>query len=401
MLNQRSKNLTPSHTMAIDARAKQLKAQGLDIINLSVGEPDFDTPETAKSGGIDAIRDGFTKYTVAAGIVELRQAIAEKLRRENGLQYAPDEIVVSNGCKHSLFNAFMVLLDPGDEVIIQAPYWVSYPEMVKAAGGTPVIIQTDASTRFELTPEMIERAITPRTKALNLNNPSNPTGAVYDLEKLRAIADVALKHDLLIISDEIYERLTYDGASAVSIAALSPEVKRRTITVNGFSKAYAMTGWRLGYAAAEKPIAQAMAELQSHSTSGPSSITQKAALAGLEGDQRYVETMRVEFDRRRRYAIERMRGLPGFRLEIEPRGAFYVFPNVSELFGRTVAGHRIQSDDDLCSAILESAQVAVVPGGSFGSPNHIRISYATSMEKLRTGLDRIENLLRAESPVLA
>ncbi|HLW37235.1 MAG TPA: aminotransferase class I/II-fold pyridoxal phosphate-dependent enzyme, partial [Candidatus Eremiobacteraceae bacterium] len=212
---------------------------------------------------------------------------------------------------------------------------------------------------------------------------------------------VALKHDLLIISDEIYERLTYDGASAVSIAALSPEVKRRTITVNGFSKAYAMTGWRLGYAAAEKPIAQAMAELQSHSTSGPSSITQKAALAGLEGDQRYVETMRVEFDRRRRYAIERMRGLPGFRLEIEPRGAFYVFPNVSELFGRTVAGHRIQSDDDLCSAILESAQVAVVPGGSFGSPNHIRISYATSMEKLRTGLDRIENLLRAESPVLA
>lgn len=387
--------------MAIDARAKQLKAQGLDIINLSVGEPDFDTPETAKGGGIDAIRDGFTKYTAAAGIVELRQAIAEKLRRENGLQYAPDEIVLSNGCKHALFNVFMVLLDPGDEIIVQAPYWVSYPEMVKLAGGTPVIVQTDASTRFELTPEMIERAITPRTKALNLNNPSNPTGAVYDVEKLRAIADVAVKYDLLIISDEIYERLTYDGASAVSIAALSPEIKRRTITVNGFSKAYAMTGWRLGYAAAEKPIAQAMAELQSHSTSGPSSITQKAALAGLEGDQRYVETMRVEFDRRRRYAIERMRGLPGFQLEIEPRGAFYVFPNVSELFGRTVAGHRIQSDDDLCSAILESAQVAVVPGGSFGSPNHIRISYATSMEKLRTGLDRIENLLRAESPVLA
>ncbi len=401
MLNRRSKNLTPSHTMAIDARAKQLKAQGLDIINLSVGEPDFDTPETAKSGGIEAIREGFTKYTVAAGIVELRQAVAEKLRRENGLQYSADEIVLSNGCKQSLFNVFMVLLDPGDEVIIQAPYWVSYPEMVKVSGGTPVIINTDASSGFELTPEMLERAITPRTKALNLNNPSNPTGAVYGVEKLRAIAEVALKHNLYIISDEIYERLTYDGTSAVSIAALSPEIKQRTITVNGFSKAFAMTGWRLGYAAAEKPIAKAMAELQSHSTSGPSSITQKAGLAALAGDQQFMETMRVEFDRRRRYAMDRLRGLPGFDLEIEPRGAFYVFPNVSELFGRTVGRHRIESGDDLCSAILESAQVAVVPGAAFGSPNHIRISYATSMEKLRTGLDRIENLLRVESTVLA
>ena len=387
--------------MAIDARAKQLAAQGLDIINLSVGEPDFDTPETAKGGGIDAIRDGFTKYTVAAGVVELRQAIAEKLRRDNGLHYAPDEIVVSNGCKHSLFNVFMILLDPGDEVIIQAPYWVSYPEMVKLSGGTPVILTTDASTGFELRPEIIERAITPRTKALNLNNPSNPTGAVYAPETLRAIAELAVKHDLFIISDEIYERLTYDGANAVSIASLSPEIKRRTITVNGFSKAFAMTGWRLGYAAAEKPIAKAMAELQSHATSGPSSITQKAALAALEGDQQCVETMRAEFDRRRRYAIERMRGMPGFNLEVEPRGAFYVFPKVSDLFGRTVAGRRVQSDDDLCSAILESAQVAVVPGASFGSPEHIRISYATSMEKLRTGLDRIENLLRVESKVLA
>lgn len=401
MLNRRSKNLMPSHTMAIDARAKQLKAQGLDIINLSVGEPDFDTPDSAKEGGIRAIHDGFTKYTIAPGIAELREAIARKLRRENGLEYNADDIVVSNGCKHSLFNVFMVVLDPGDEAIIQAPYWVSYPEMVKLSGGTPVIVQTDASTGFELTPEMIEHAITPRTKAIILNNPSNPTGVVYSVETLRAIAQLAVRHDLLVISDEIYERLVYDGAEAVSIATLEPGMQQRTITVNGLSKAFAMTGWRLGYAAADRSIAKAMSELQSHSTSGPSSITQKAALAALEGEQQCVETMRLEFDRRRHYAIGRMRSMPGFRLDVEPRGAFYVFPNVSELFGRTVGKHHIASDDDLCSAILESAQVAVVPGGSFGSPEHIRISYATSMEKLCAGLDRIESLLHNEAKVLA
>jgi aspartate aminotransferase len=396
MLNTRAKNLSPSPTMAIDGRAKKLIADGVDVVNLSVGEPDFDTPETAKGGGRAAIDSGFTKYTAAAGILELREAVAEKLRRENGLDYSADEIVLSNGAKHSLFNIFMVLLDPGDEVIIQAPYWVSYPEMVKIAGGTPVIVKTDASTGFELTPEMVERAITPKTKAINLNNPSNPTGVVYAREKLQAIADIAVHHNLAIISDEIYERLAYDGKEVVAMATLGPKVRELTITVNGFSKAYAMTGWRLGYTASPKALAKAMTELQSHSTSGPSSVTQKAALAGLKGDQSFLTTMRTEFDRRRGYAVERLRSIPGFELEVIPSGAFYVFPNVARLLGRTIAGRKVETTDDLCLAILDEAKVAIVPGSSFGSPEHVRISYATSMEKLREGLDRIEKLLTAD-----
>ncbi|HEV2879548.1 MAG TPA: pyridoxal phosphate-dependent aminotransferase [Candidatus Eremiobacteraceae bacterium] len=393
MLNNRAKNLSPSPTMAIDGRAKKLIAEGVDVINLSVGEPDFDTPETAKAGGRAAIDQGFTKYTAAAGIVELREAIADKLRRENGLDYTADEIVVSNGAKHSLFNIFMVLLDPGDEVIIQAPYWVSYPEMVKISGGTPVIIKTDASTEFELTPEMIERALTKKTKAINLNNPSNPTGVVYSPDKLRAIADIAVRHNLVIISDEIYERLSYDGKEVVCMATLGPQVRERTVTVNGFSKAYAMTGWRLGYTASPKPLAKAMTELQSHSTSGPSSITQKAALAGLKGDRSFINTMREEFDKRRRFAVERLRSMPGFELEVIPSGAFYVFPNITKLLGQTIGGRKIETTDELCLAILDEARVAIVPGSSFGSPEHVRISYATSMEKLREGLDRIERMV--------
>ena len=387
--------------MAIDGRAKKLMAEGVDVINLSVGEPDFDTPETAKAGGRAAIDQGFTKYTAAAGIAELREAIADKLRRENGLDYSADEIVVSNGAKHSLFNVFMVLLDPGDEVIIQAPYWVSYPEMAKISGGTPVIIKTDASTGFELTPDMIERALTPQTKAINLNNPCNPTGVVYSREKLQAIADIAVRHNLTIISDEIYERLTYDGKELVCMATLGPDVRERTVTVNGFSKAYAMTGWRLGYSASPKPLAKAMTELQSHSTSGPSSITQKAALAGLKGDQSFIATMREEFDKRRRFAVERLGSIPGFELEVVPSGAFYVFPNITKLLGQTIAGRTVATTDDLCLAILDEAKVAIVPGSSFGSPEHLRISYATSMDKLREGLDRIEKLLTANIAVAA
>ena len=395
MLNTRAKNLSPSPTMAIDGRAKQLMAEGVDVINLSVGEPDFDTPETAKAGGRAAIDQGFTKYTAAAGISELREAIADKLRRENGLDYSADEIVVSNGAKHSLFNVFMVLLDPGDEVIIQAPYWVSYPEMAKISGGTPVIVKTDASTGFELIPDMIERALTAKTKAINLNNPCNPTGVVYSREKLQAIADIAVRNNLMIISDEIYERLTYDGAEVVCMATLGPDVRARTITVNGFSKAYAMTGWRLGYTASPKPLAKAMTELQSHSTSGPSSITQKAALAGLKGDRSFITTMREEFDKRRRFAVERLRSIPGFVLEVIPSGAFYVFPNITKLLGQTIGGRKVETTDDLCLAILDEARVAIVPGSSFGSPEHVRISYATSMDKLREGFDRIEKLLTA------
>lgn len=393
MLSQRARALAPSPTMAIDARAKQLLAEGADVVNFSVGEPDFDTPETAKAGGIEAIRQGFTKYTPAAGTLELRKAIARKLREENGLEYAPEQIVVSNGGKQSLYNAFMVLLDPGDEVIIQAPYWVSYPEMVKLAGGVPVVVETDASTGFKMTPDMIREKLTPRTKIINLNSPSNPTGVVYTPAELRAIAELAVERGLIIISDEIYEKLLYDGAEFVSIASFGPEVKRLTVTVNGFSKAYAMTGWRMGYAAAEPDVARAMADLQSQSTSGPSSITQKAALAALTGDQSAVEAMRQEFDRRRRYVVERLRAMPGVELEVVPQGAFYVFPNVSALFGRTIGGQLVKDSDDLGMVLLEKAQVALVPGSGFGSPNHVRISYATSMERLREGLDRMERLL--------
>ncbi len=401
MLNKRARNITPSHTMAIDSRAKQMLAQGVDVINLSVGEPDFDTPDHAKEGGLRAIREGFTKYTPSAGIAELRQAIADKLRRDNALEYSPDEIVVTNGCKGALFNIFMVLLDAGDEAIIQSPYWVSYPEMVKLAGGTPVIVPTDESTGWQMTPEMLERAITPRTKLLNLNNPCNPTGAVYDAQRLRALADVALKHGLLIVSDEIYDELTYDGAEAVSVAALSAEIKERTITVNGFSKTFAMTGWRLGYAAAPRAIAKALADLQSHSTSGASSITQKAGLAALAGDPESLRAVRAEFDRRRRYAIERVRALPGFELAVEPRGAFYVFPRVTALYGRSIGAQAVRGDDDLCAAILEAAHVAIVPGSSFGAPGYVRISYATSMEKLTAAFDRIARLLEVRSPAFA
>jgi aspartate aminotransferase len=393
MLNERAKNLSPSPTMAIDSAAKKLAAAGVDVVNLSAGEPDFDTPDTAKSGAMSAINENYTKYTAAAGMLELRRAIAEKLRRENGLEYGADDIVVSNGAKQSLFNAFMVLLDPGDEVLIQAPYWVSYPEMVRIAGGTSVIVQTDAHTGFELHPAMIDRAVTPRTKAIVLCNPSNPTGVVYERERLQTIIGAAMRHNLAIVSDEIYEQLTYDGAEAVSVASFGADVRERTVTVNGFSKAFAMTGWRLGYTASAQPLAKAMAELQSHSTSGASSITQKAALAALAGDQASVGRMRAEFDKRRRYAIDRVRSMAGFELEVVPRGAFYVFPKVSGVFGRRIGAHRIDSSGDLCMALLESARVAIVPGSAFGSPDHVRISYAASLEKLAEGFDRIERFL--------
>jgi aspartate aminotransferase len=379
--------------MAMDGRAKKLLAEGVDVVNLSVGEPDQDTPETAKSGAVEAISANFTKYTPSAGIVELREAIAAKLKRENGVEYTADEIVVSNGAKQSLFNAFMVLLDPGDEVIIQAPYWVSYPEMVKIAGGVPVIVETDARSGFELDATSLERALTKKTKVLTLSNPSNPTGIVYGREQLAALAGCALEHELTIISDEIYERLTYDGAEAVSVAALGAEFRERTVTVNGFSKAFAMTGWRLGYTASNKQIAKAMSELQSHSTSGASSITQKAGLAALLGSQASVARMREQFDERRHYAISRVSAIPGLELEIVPKGAFYVFPKVSALFGKRIAGRQINGSEDLCLALLEEARVAMVPGSAFGSPDHVRISYAASMESLREGFDRIERLL--------
>ncbi len=393
-LSARARAMSPSPTMAIDAKSKQLMAEGIDVVNFSVGEPDFDTPEHIKKAGIAAITQGHTKYTPAAGTLELRKAICEKLLRDNGLEYKPEQIVVSNGAKQSLYNAFQVLLDPGDEVIIQAPYWVSYPEMVKLAGGVPVVVTTDESTGFKMTPAMLTAKLTPRTRAINLNSPSNPTGAVYSKSELAALADIAVAHRLAIVTDEMYEKLLYDGAEHFSIAALGPEVRQLTITVNGMSKAYAMTGWRMGYTASETLYAKAMGDLQSQSTSGPSSISQKAALESLRGTQEPVEQMRLEFDARRRHIIERTNQIPGFTVTVPPYGAFYIFPNVSGLFGKTIRGRLIQNSDDLCAVILDEAKVALVPGSGFGSPDFVRFSYATSLERIDEGLNRIDALVR-------
>lgn len=393
MLSQRARNLAPSATVAIDSRAKALIAAGVDVVNFSVGEPDFDAPESAKQGAREAIDRGLNKYTPTPGMPDLLKAISRKLREENGLEYAPSQICVSNGGKHALYNAFTVLLDPGDEVIIQAPYWVSYPEMVKLCGGVPVIVETTEATGFKMTPDMIRAKLTPRTKIINLNSPSNPTGVVYTPEELRAIVELAVERDLYIVSDEIYEHLLYDGARHASPAGFSPEAYNRTVTVNGFSKAYAMTGWRAGYTAAPAPIARAIADLQSQTTSGISSLTQMGALRALEGSQEPRTAMHREFARRRQYVIERLRSIPGFALTVVPTGAFYVFPKVTGTFGLTVQGKTIQSSDDLAMVLLEAANVALVPGRGFGSPDYVRISYAAAMERLQTGLDRIEALL--------
>jgi aspartate aminotransferase len=392
-LSARARAIAPSPTMAIDAKSKQMLAQGIDVVNFSVGEPDFDTPAHIRAAGVQAIETGKTKYTAAAGTIELRKAIAAKLQADNGLTYSPEQIVVSNGAKQSLFNAFMVLLDEGDEVIVQAPYWVSYPEMIKLAGGVPVIVETTEATGFKMTADMIRAKLTPRTRAINLNSPSNPTGAVYTRAELQAIADLAVEYDLVIVTDEMYEKLVYAGAEHVSIASLGPEVYERTVTINGHSKAYAMTGWRIGYAAAPLHVAKAMGDLQSQTTSGASSISQVAAVVGLTGTQEPIEAMRQEFDRRRQYMMARLRELPGFRVDVEPVGAFYLFPNVSALYGKSWRGRLIKDGDDLAALILEQAQVGLVPGSGFGAPAYLRLSYATSMERIQTGLDRIAALL--------
>ena len=374
--------------MAVDARAKALVAQGVDVVNLTAGEPDFDTLPAARAGGIAAIEQGFTRYTPTPGTTELREAIAKKLKDDNGLEYRSGQVVVSNGAKQSIYNALMVLLDPGDEVVIPTPAWVSYPEMVRLAGGVPVTVDTQPNN-YRLDARSLEAAITPRTKVILLNNPSNPTGVVYADAELRMVAGLAVRHDLYVISDEIYEKLTY-GAEFISIASLGPEILERTITVNGFSKAYAMTGWRMGYAAANAQIAEAMSSFQSQVTSGASSITQKAALAALKGDQSPVEAMRVQFDRRRRYVAERLVEMPGVKLDTVPEGAFYIFPRVNELYGKEIDG-----SVRFAEALLEKARVAVVPGLPFGSDRHIRLSYACSLETLTEGMDRLDAFARS------
>ncbi|WP_018133049.1 pyridoxal phosphate-dependent aminotransferase [Effusibacillus pohliae] len=388
-LSNRVKGIAPSPTLSIDAKTKELIAQGRDIVNLSVGEPDFGTPEPACQAGIAAIQEGFTKYTAVPGINELRKAIVKKLLEENGLAYEIDEIIVSNGAKHSLFNAFMALCNPGDEVILPAPYWVSYPEMIRLADAEPVIVLTDESTGFKLTPDMLQKAITPRTKALLLNSPSNPTGAVYSREELQALAEVIEQHEFYVISDEIYEKMVY-GIEHVSIASLSEAMKKRTLVVNGFSKAFAMTGWRVGYIAADRMIVKAMTSFQSQTTSNPASISQRAAVKALDCfDTRAIEL----FNKRRDYVLKRLRGMPLIEC-IEPQGAFYVFPNVANIIGKSYNGTKIDSANTFATLLLEHANIALVPGEGFGAPNNIRISYAVSDQDLQKAMDRLEAFLK-------
>jgi len=386
---KRAMAIKPSPTLATAAKAKAMKAQGIDVVDFGVGEPDFDTPENVKQAGIKAIQSGFTKYTPAGGTDELKDAVIDKFKKDNDLTYERSQVLISCGAKHSLYNIAEALFDPGDEVIIPAPYWVSYPDQVLLNDATPVIVETTAQEGFTLTARSLEKAVSKKTKALVLNSPSNPTGLAYDRKTLEEIAAVAVRHQFYVISDEIYEKLLYDGFKHFSIASLGKEIRDLTIVVNGVSKSHAMTGWRIGYAAGPKNVLSAMANIQSQSTSNPCSISQKAAVEALRGPQDFIATMNVEFDKRRRYMVERLNAMKGVTC-LMPVGAFYAFPDVSPLFGKSVNGKTIKGSADLATYLLEDAQVALVSGDAFGAEAYIRLSYATSMENIRKGLDRIE-----------
>jgi len=388
MLSNRAKKIKPSPTLSIDAKAKAMKAAGIDIVGFGVGEPDFDTPDNIKEAAIKAIKDGFTKYTLVGGIDPLKDAIIDKFKRDNNLDYARDEIIVSCGAKHSLYNIAQALFNPGDEVLIPSPYWVSYPDQAILNDAIPVFVKTLESDSFMLKPEVIESHISKKTKALILNSPSNPTGLTYDKKTLEKIAEVVLKHNIYVISDEIYEKITYNGVTHVSIASFDKEIKSKTIVVNGVSKSYAMTGWRIGYAAGPKEIIKAMTNIQSQSTSNPTSIAQKAAVEALTGPQDFIALMITEFDKRRRFLINELNSIPGMSC-ITPTGAFYAFPNTSRLYGKSVGNKKISSSVDLALYLLEEAKVALVHGEAFGDDNYIRLSYATSLDEIKKGVDRI------------
>ncbi|MEW6068638.1 MAG: pyridoxal phosphate-dependent aminotransferase [Nitrospirota bacterium] len=392
MLSFRAGKIKPSPTLAIDAKAKAMKAEGIDIVNFGVGEPDFDTPDNIKEAAIKAVKDGFTKYTPVGGIDSLKDAVIDKFKNDNNLNYSREEIIVSCGAKHSLYNIAQALLSPGDEVLIPSPYWVSYPEQVLLNDAIPVFIKTYETDFFMVTPEEIESHITKKTKALILNSPSNPTGLTYDKKTLEKIAEIALKHKIYIISDEIYEKLVYDGAEHFSVASFGKEMKDRTIVVNGLSKSYAMTGWRIGYSAGHKGIIKAMTNIQSQSTSNPTSIAQKAAVEALRGPQDFIKTMLAEFDKRRMFLISELNSIPLMNC-LTPTGAFYAFPNTSKIYGKSIGNKKISSSSDLAMYFLEQAKVAIVPGGAFGNDNHIRLSYATSIDEIKKGVTRIREAI--------
>jgi len=388
---KRAQAIQPSPTLAMAAKAKAMKAQGIDVVDFGVGEPDFDTPENVKQAGIRAIQLGFTKYTPAGGTDELKDAIVEKLKKDNGLQYERSQIIVSCGAKHSLYNIAEALFDPGDEVIIPSPYWVSYPDQVLLNDATPVIVETTEEEGFKMSAQKLAKAITSKTKALILNSPSNPTGLAYDKKTLEDIATLAVQKSIYVISDEIYEKLIYDGFTHTSIASLGQEIKNRTIVVNGVSKSHAMTGWRIGYAAGPKDVITAMTNIQSQSTSNPTSISQKAAVEALRGSQEFIRAMNAEFAARRTYMVDRLNRIKGFSC-LMPVGAFYAFPRVSVLFGKNLNGKVIKNSADFAALLLDEAKVALVSGDAFGADAYIRLSYATSMEIIEKGLDRIEKI---------
>lgn len=392
ILANRALNINPSPTLSIDAKAKEMKANGDNIVTFGAGEPDFDTPDHIKEAAIAAIRQGKTKYTAVSGTNELKEAICHRFKVDQELDYHPKQIVVSSGAKHTLYNAMQVLAQEGDEVILPAPYWVSYLEQIKLSGATARIVATREENGFKLTTDELEAVITPRTRLLILNSPSNPTGAVYTAEELKELARVIERYDFMVLSDEIYAKLIYNGTRHESIAFISPELKERTIVINGVSKAYAMTGWRIGYAACNVTVAKAMGDLQSHSTSNPNSIAQAASVAALTGDQSPTELMRQEFNHRRDYMLDRLRAIPGVKCTI-PDGSFYLFPNIKYYFGKSYKGTLIQNATELAALLLKEAHVAVVPGVAFGNDDYFRLSYACSIENIKEGLDRITELM--------
>ena len=392
-LSRKAQAIEPSLTLAITAKAKEMKEKGIDVISFSAGEPDFNTPKNIINAAIKAMEDGNTKYTSVNGILQLREAICKKFKDDNGLEYNPSQIVVSTGAKQSLANTFLAILNSGDEVIVSTPYWVSYPELIKLADGKPVFVEGDEKSNYKFTKENLEKAVTAKTKAIVLNTPNNPTGTIYNKEELEVIADFAKKYDIIIISDEMYEKLIYDNENHISIASLSKDAYERTIVINGLSKSYAMTGWRIGYCAASEKIAKLMISIQSHVTSNVCSITQYAALEALSGPQDEITKMINEFEKRRNYMINRIESIDNLSI-VKPKGAFYIMINIENCLGKEINGKILNDSMEFCASLLENEKLAVIPGKAFGLNNYIRVSYATSMEAIKEGLNRIESFIK-------
>ena len=394
-LSEKGLKISPSVTLEITAKAKEMKGQGVDVISFGAGEPDFNTPNNIALEGIKAIIEGKTRYTSASGINELKDAVCKKFKNDNGLSYSPSNIIISSGAKHSIYNALMAITNPGDEIIISLPYWVSYPELIKLAGGKPIMIETKEENDFKYTVEDLNRVMTDNTKAIILNSPNNPTGTFYTMEELNSIAKWAVENNIYIISDEIYEKLVYDGEKHISIASLNDDVKDLTIVINGMSKAYAMTGWRIGYAAANEKIVKIMSNIQSHTTSNPCSISQYASIEGLLGDQSSVYEMKKHFESRRDVMVDMVNSIDGLSCR-KPKGAFYVMVNITEIKGKTIRNYKIESSLDFAKLLLEEGKVAVIPGIGFGDDNYIRLSYATSLENIKNGLNRIKEIVEGK-----